>query len=82
MAQICKYLKLKVINRIFVALSYIPYLVSFQNSLLFLCLAVALLTVSSMLIHYINLPIPLHEALTEDSLHFLYIAGVSRVPYI
>ena len=35
-----------------------------------------------MLIHYLNLPIHLHEALTEDSLHFLYIAGVSTFIYI
>ena len=47
-----------------------------QNTLLFLCIAVALLTVSSMLIHHLKLPAVLDETLTEESLHFLYIAGV------
>ncbi|XP_046653643.1 uncharacterized protein LOC124344194 isoform X1 [Daphnia pulicaria] len=46
------------------------------NTLLFLCIAVALLTVSSLLIHHVNLPSMLDEALTDDSRHFLYIAGI------
>ncbi len=52
-------------------------LLSLQNTLLFLCIAVALLVLSSMLIHFVNMPSFLDETLNEDSLHLLHIAGVS-----
>lgn len=51
----------------------------FQNTLLFLCIALALLVVSSMLIHYINPPHFLDVALSAESLYFLYIAGVRLI---
>ena len=70
MAKICKQFVMR--------LSFISLILNFplQNTLLFLCIALALLIVSSMLIHYINPPHFLDVSLSAESLYFLYIAGV------